>query len=72
MVDDNSPDNTQSIVKSLMEQNENIHLLDLKLDLEMHSEDFNMQFKPSKRISFFKWILMDNMIVLLYLPFWKG
>ena len=27
VVDDNSPDNTQSIVKSLMEQNENIHLL---------------------------------------------
>ena len=27
VVDDNSPDNTQSIVKSLMEKNENIHLL---------------------------------------------
>ena len=49
------------------------YLPDLKLDLEMLiNEDFNMQFKPSMRISFFKWIRMDNMTVLLYLPFGRA
>ena len=62
VVDDNSTDQTQPIVRRIIESKDNIHLVtgEKKGLGTLTNADFCMRLRFWKLISFFKWIRMGN------------